>query len=214
MTTSLVIVVPVNEVRCLVSCMPRLHIIDGLKCRTSILFVDDGSTDSTYESLLRLRRQDERINILRLSRNFGKESALTAGLANVVADAVLVMDADLQDPISLLPQMIEKLSEGFDVVVAKRSSRRADSILRRSASWIHYRLLRGSADIEIPADVGDFRLMSKRVVEAVNKMPETQRYMKGFSLGLDLVKRVSILIDQKESLAKLLGVCSVSFRML
>ena len=181
MIESLTIVVPVfNEERSLHLLYTEIiGVIDRLECSTSILFIDDGSSDASHSLLLELRANDPRVNILKLSRNFGKESALTAGIDHAVGDAILIIDADLQDPIGLLPEMLVQLSKGFDVVLARRRSRTADSLLRRSLSWIHYRLLRGVSDVEIPPDVGDFRLMSRKVVDAVKALPEKQRYMKG-----------------------------------
>jgi len=149
-----------------------------------IVFVDDGSDDDTWEQLRRVADQaggHRRVKVvsLRLSRNFGKESALTAGLLHCTGDAVVPMDIDLQDPIALIPEMIEKWSEGFDVVLAQRSSRKSDSFLKRtSASWF-YSIHRVISEVDIPPDVGDFRLMSRRVVDALNQLDENQRFMKG-----------------------------------
>lgn len=181
MIHSITIVIPVfNEENTLL----RLHealtpVLDGLECQAQVLFVDDGSTDSSFSLLSSLHAMDERVSILRLSRNFGKEAAMTAGLDHAAGDAVVVMDADLQDPIDLIPQLLSKLSEGFDVVYARRRTRQGDSLQRRLAAWVFYRLLRRAADIEIPTDVGDFRVMSGKVVEALRALPERQRYMKG-----------------------------------
>ena len=164
------------------------------------MFIDDGSSDASHSLLLELRANDPRVNILKLSRNFGKESALTAGIDHAVGDAILIIDADLQDPIGLLPEMLVQLSKGFDVVLARRRSRMADSLLRRSLSWIHYRLLRGVSDIEIPPDVGDFRLMSRKVVDAVKALPEKQRYMKGVFAWVGF-SQVCIEFDRPERAA-------------
>ena len=181
MIHSITIVIPVfNEENTLLPLHEALTpVLDGLDCQAQVLFVDDGSTDSSFSLLSSLHARDERVSILRLSRNFGKEAAMTAGLDRAAGDAVVVMDADLQDPIDLIPQLLSKLSEGFDVVYARRRSRQGDSLQRRLAAWIFYRLLRRASDIEIPADVGDFRVMSRRVVEALKALPERQRYMKG-----------------------------------
>lgn len=181
MIHSITVVIPVfNEENTLLPLHEALTpVLDGLGCQVQVLFVDDGSTDSSFSLLASLQARDERVSILRLSRNFGKEAAMTAGLDHAAGDAVVVMDADLQDPIDLIPQLLSKLSEGFDVVYARRRSRQGDSLQRRLAAWIFYRLLRRASDIEIPADVGDFRVMSRRVVEALKALPERQRYMKG-----------------------------------
>lgn len=181
MIHSITIVIPVfNEENTLLPLHEALTpVLDGLDCQAQVLFVDDGSTDSSFSLLSSLQARDERVRILRLSRNFGKEAAMTAGLDYAVGDAVVVMDADLQDPIDLIPQLLSKLSEGFDVVYARRRTRQGDSLQRRLAAWIFYRLLRRASDIEIPTDVGDFRVMSGKVVEALRALPERQRYMKG-----------------------------------
>ena len=181
MIHSITIVIPVfNEENTLLPLHEALcPVLDGLECQARVLFVDDGSTDSSFSLLSSLQARDERVSILRLSRNFGKEAAMTAGLDHATGDAVVVMDADLQDPIDLIPQLLSKLSEGFDVVYARRRSRQGDSLQRRLAAWIFYRLLRRASDIEIPTDVGDFRVMSGKVVEALKALPERQRYMKG-----------------------------------
>ena len=181
MIHSITIVIPVfNEENTLLPLHDALSLVlDGLECQARVLFVDDGSTDSSFSLLSSLQARDERVSILRLSRNFGKEAAMTAGLDHATGDAVVVMDADLQDPIDLIPQLLSKLSEGFDVVYARRRSRQGDSLQRRLAAWIFYRLLSRASDIEIPTDVGDFRVMSGKVVEALKALPERQRYVKG-----------------------------------
>lgn len=181
MIHSITIVIPVfNEENTLLPLHEALTpVLDGLECQAQVLFVDDGSTDSSFSLLSSLHARDERVSILRLSRNFGKEAAMTAGLDYAAGDAVVVMDADLQDPIDLIPQLLKKLSEGFDVVYARRRTRQGDSLQRRLAAWFFYRLLRRASDIEIPTDVGDFRVMSGKVVEALRALPERERYMKG-----------------------------------
>ena len=202
MIKSLTIVVPVfNEENTLrVLHTEIVDVIDRLECSTSLLFIDDGSFDASHSVLQELRGKDPRVNTLRLSRNFGKESALTAGIDHATGDAVLIMDADLQDPISILPDMLHQLSQGFDVVFARRRSRKADSLLRRILSWSHYRLLRGVSDIEIPPDVGDLRLMSRRVVDAVKALPETQRYMKGVFAWVGF-RQTSVDFDRPQRVA-------------
>lgn len=144
-----------------------------------LLFVDDGSTDDTSEVLAQLTVSDARIAVIEFSRNFGKEAALTAGLDAASGDAVVPIDVDLQDPPELLTVMIDRWTEGFEIVLARRSSRRSDSALKRWTArafyWLHNRL----SDVPIPADVGDFRLLDRCAVEALRALPERRRFMKG-----------------------------------
>lgn len=141
--------------------------------------VDDGSRDDTLTRLLAAAQREPRIRVLELSRNFGKEAALTAGIDHACGDAVVPIDADLQDPPELIPALIEKWLAGAEVVVARRADRRADSwIKRKTAEWF-YRLHNELSDVKIPQNVGDFRLMDRCVVEVLKKLPERQRFMKG-----------------------------------
>jgi glycosyltransferase involved in cell wall biosynthesis len=148
-------------------------------CDYEIVCVNDGSRDSTLEKLLHFSNIDPRVKVVDLSRNFGKEAALTAGLDHATGDAVIPFDADLQDPPSAIASLVEKWREGFDVVIAKRSERLTDSYLKRStASWF-YRVHNAISDIQIPANAGDFRLMSRQAVDALKQLPENRRFMKG-----------------------------------
>ena len=144
-----------------------------------VVCVNDGSADGTLDALLAAQRQHPRRVVLDLSRNFGKEAALSAGLAHASGDAVVPMDADLQDPPELVPQMVSKWEEGFEVVLAKRSDRSTDAFSKRVAAGWFYRLHNAVSDIRIPADVGDFRLMDRCVVDVLNALPENRRFMKG-----------------------------------
>jgi glycosyltransferase involved in cell wall biosynthesis len=144
-----------------------------------VVCVNDGSTDGTLDALLAAQRRQAGVVVLDLSRNFGKEAALSAGLAHATGDAVVPMDADLQDPPELVPQMIAKWEEGFEVVLAKRSDRSTDAFSKRVAAGWFYRIHNAVSDIRIPADVGDFRLMDRCVVEVLNGLPENRRFMKG-----------------------------------
>jgi glycosyltransferase involved in cell wall biosynthesis len=144
-----------------------------------VLYVDDGSADTSVQVIKSLRGADPSVALLRLSRNFGKEVALSAGLQTAGGDAVVVIDADLQDPPELIPSMIEQWLAGAEMVLMRRSARAGESWFKRTSAHVFYRLLNRLGEIEIPADVGDFRLVSRRVVDALNDMPESQRYMKG-----------------------------------
>jgi len=166
--------------------LPTLHArltaaIKDIHAEFEILYVDDGSTDNTWALLEQMAQSDERIAILRLSRNFGKEAALTAGLDHVSPDsnALIVMDADGQDPPELIPEFIAKWREGFDVVYGTRSEREGESWLKRATSAAFYRVINSLSNIAIPADTGDFRLLSRNVLDALAQMGERQRFMKG-----------------------------------
>jgi polyisoprenyl-phosphate glycosyltransferase len=141
--------------------------------------VDDGSKDDTLARLLVLMQRDSRVRVIELSRNFGKEAALTAGIDAAVGDAVVPIDADLQDPPDLIPTLIDEWTKGAEMVLARRADRSTDSLLKsKSAQWF-YRLHNKLAYIQVPENVGDFRLMDRSVVDALKQLPERQRFMKG-----------------------------------
>ena len=144
-----------------------------------IICVDDGSRDATLPRLLDLAAAQPLIRIVELSRNFGKEAALTAGLEAARGDAVIPMDADLQDPPELIPQMLAAWRGGAEVVLARRADRSTDSMMKRGTAALFYRLTRSISNIELPENVGDFRLLDRTVVEALRRLPERQRFMKG-----------------------------------
>lgn len=144
-----------------------------------IVCIDDGSHDTTLNRLIGLSNKDHRYRVLELSRNFGKEAALTAGLAYATGDAMIPMDSDLQDPLELIPEMIVRWESGTDMVLAKRSNRQSDSYLKRTSAGLFYRLHNAIADTQLPENVGDFRLIDRRVVGMLNQLSESQRFMKG-----------------------------------
>ncbi|MEM8492610.1 MAG: glycosyltransferase family 2 protein [Pseudomonadota bacterium] len=144
-----------------------------------IIFVNDGSTDDTRDVIESLAQSDDRIGRIDLSRNFGKEAALSAGMDHARGDAVIFMDADLQDPPECIPAMVGAWRDGYDVVAMKRVARTADSLLRRSLASFFYSTLSSLSDVQIPVDVGDFRLLSRRALDAVKALPERNRYTKG-----------------------------------
>jgi polyisoprenyl-phosphate glycosyltransferase len=156
---------------------PLLAGLPGYK--VEIICVDDGSADDTLDRLLALARTNPQYRIIELSRNFGKEAALTAGLDAASGQAVVPMDADLQDPPSLIHQLVQMWEGGADVVLARRVNRSSDGLLKRKTAEWFYRMHNQVADITIPQNVGDFRLMDRRVVEALKRLPERQRFMKG-----------------------------------
>jgi len=144
-----------------------------------IVFINDGSSDRTAEEVKALAQMDEQVLLINFSRNFGKEPALFAGLEHASGDAVIPMDVDLQDPISVIPRLIEEWQKGADVVLAKRRRRTADSFLRRSSAALFYHLLNRIAYTRIEENVGDFRLMDRKVVDVIRTLPEHQLFMKG-----------------------------------
>ena len=144
-----------------------------------IVCVNDGSSDATLHRLLEMSQQDRRVVVVDLSRNFGKEAALTAGLDVARGKAVIPFDADLQDPPEVIPRLIEAWRRGAEVVVARRVDRSADSWAKRQSAAAFYRLHNWISEPRIPANVGDFRLMDRVVVDAIRRMPERQRFMKG-----------------------------------
>lgn len=148
-------------------------------CDFEIVCVDDGSRDDTLSKLAALAERDSRFQIIELSRNFGKEAALTAGIDAACGDAVVLIDADLQDPPELIPAMIDRWQQGAEVVLACRTDRSADSFLKRKTAELFYRFHNRISDIQIPENVGDFRLMDRAAVDALKRLPERQRFMKG-----------------------------------
>jgi glycosyltransferase involved in cell wall biosynthesis len=154
-------------------------VLDDLYPESEVICVDDGSTDRTVQYLLAAQAKDFRIQIITLSRNFGKEAALTAGLDRASGDAVLFMDSDLQHPPELIPEFLAKLSEGWDVVYGVRDSRKSDAPLRRFLTGLFYSLMAGAGDARLPRDAGDFRILSRRAADAVRALPERERFMKG-----------------------------------
>lgn len=175
------VVVPVfNEERVLPEFHQRLtDAIANLPLDFEIVYVNDGSTDSTLDQIERLRQQDKRVTLLDLSRNFGKEIALTAGLQKAVGDAVIVIDADLQDPPELIPELITEWQNGYDAVYAQRTHRKGESIIKRTSAHYFYRIIQRVNKIDIPQDTGDFRILSRRAVNALNSFGEQHRLMKG-----------------------------------
>ena len=154
-------------------------ILKNINKSYEIIFINDGSTDNTLEVLLDAKEKHKYIRILNLSRNFGKEAALTAGLEHTNGEAIIPIDVDLQDPPELIVDFIKKWEEGYDVVLAKRTDRTSDSAAKKLSAEFFYKIHNKISDIHMPDNVGDYRLMSKRVVEALKQLPENQRFMKG-----------------------------------
>jgi len=175
------IVVPVfNEEAVLPILLRRLGMLmEQLDGSAETIFVDDGSSDCSPIVLQSLVRCDPRYRYIGLSRNFGHQVAITAGMDAAAGDAVIVMDADLQDPPEIVGEMIAKWKEGFDVVYARRMSRAGESIFKRATANLFYKLLGRMSSIAIPADVGDFRLIDRKVLDVLRSMPEQDRFIRG-----------------------------------
>jgi dolichol-phosphate mannosyltransferase len=146
-----------------------------------IVLVDDGSSDGSWERLLELAASDRHLRLLRLSRNFGHQAALSAGLDAARGEAIVLMDADLQDPPELIPQLVAKWLEGFDVVYAVRADREGEARLRLASISLFYRLLYRITPTAIPQNAGDFRLLSRRAADAIAAMPERARFLRGMT---------------------------------
>lgn len=144
-----------------------------------LVCVDDGSRDNSLEQLIAISKADPRVTVLEFSRNFGKEPAMTAGIDAATGDCVIPMDADLQDPPALISEMLNKWQEGAEVVLAKRVDRSTDSYSKRTTALMFYRLHNALSHLQIPENVGDYRLMDRLVVDALKQLPERQRFMKG-----------------------------------
>ena len=176
------VVIPVfNEEENLELLHRRLSKVLQSSCEDyEIILVDDGSRDNSLQVMRRLRESNPRVKLISFSRNFGHQMAITAGIDYASGSAVIVMDADLQDPPEVVPRLIEKWREGHDTVYAIRKSRK-DPILKRTIAFVFYRLFRRMSEIDIPVDAGDFRLMSRRVVDILRTMPERNRYLRGLA---------------------------------
>lgn len=157
--------------------VPELESIPGT--RFEIVCVNDGSRDATLRLLIQFANKDERVRVIDLTRNFGKEAALSAAIDEASGDVIVPFDADLQDPPYMIKQLVAKWREGYDVVVAKRSDRLSDSPSKAWSALLFYRLHNAVSDLKIPENVGDFRLITREVAEALKRLPETRRFMKG-----------------------------------
>ena len=165
-----------------------------------LLFVNDGSRDKTLQIIKQLRANDSRVCYIDLSRNFGKEAAMLAGFDYATGDCMVIIDADLQHPPTLIPQMIALWEEGYDDVYAKRRDRGEESWLRKRLSLLFYRLLQHTTRIEILPNVGDFRLLDRRCIDVLRQLRETERYTKGMFCWIGFKKK-EILFDQCDRVA-------------
>ena len=195
--------------------LPQFHarlmdVINVLDMDYEIIYVNDGSGDSTLQVLQTLQRSTPGTGVIDLSRNFGKEAAMSAGIDHASGDAVVIIDADLQDPPELIPRLIAGWREGHDVVYATRSSRKGEHVIKRWTAKLFYRTMSHVGDAPIPPDAGDFRLLSRRAVDALRQLPETQRFMKGLFTWIGFSQTsVSFSRDARQA-----GVTTWSYRKL
>jgi len=154
-------------------------VLEGISLNLEIVYVDDGSTDATSELLRELRAHDSRIRVIRFSRNFGHQVAITAGLEHASGDAVAIIDADLQDPPEVILDFVAKWMDGYDVVYGVRTEREGETVFKLWTAKLFYRFISHLSDTRIPLDTGDFRLMDRRVVDALLSMPERDRFVRG-----------------------------------
>jgi polyisoprenyl-phosphate glycosyltransferase len=176
------VVVPVfNEQEGIVACNARLtEVLRSTGESYEIIYIDDGSSDGSAELLRGLHRADpQHVVVLRLSRNFGHQPAVTAGMAASRGDAVVIIDADLQDPPELIPEMLALWRQGYQVVYGVRRSREGETGFKLATAKMFYRIINGLSEVQIPLDTGDFRLLDRVVVEAFDRMPERQRLLRG-----------------------------------
>lgn len=176
------IVIPAyNEEEVLNKLIERLAILinNTPKYEFEVIFVNDGSKDKTLEILEEIAQKEKRLKILSFSRNFGHQAAVTAGIKDVTGDAVVIIDADLQDPPELIPQMIELWEQGNEVIYGKRKKRKGESAFKLLSAKMFYKTLNALSDVEIPKDTGDFRLVDRKVIDVINQMPEHNKFLRG-----------------------------------
>jgi dolichol-phosphate mannosyltransferase len=165
------------------------QLINELLCRVEVILVDDGSTDRTYALMHEWAQEEPAIKLIALSRNFGHQIAISAGMDASSGDAVVIMDADLQDPPALIPEMIRGYCEGYDVVYGQRTEREGETWFKRASAAVFYRLMRRLVDRRLPADTGDFRLVSRRVIDALRQVREHDRFVRGIVAWLGFSQR-------------------------
>ncbi len=192
-----------NEEKSLPSLYEALrNLMDSMKeqYQWEVLFVNDGSKDHTLEMIVQLRQQDNRINYVNLSRNFGKENAMLAGFDYVTGDCMVIMDADLQDPPQLIPQMLGYWEEGYQDIYAKRANRGQETWLRKECSLLFYKILESTTRFDVLQNVGDFRLLDKVCIEALKKLRESERYTKGMFCWIGYRKK-ELVFDRGDRVA-------------
>lgn len=177
------LIIPVyNEEEVLNQSYQRMReVLAALPCDFEMVYVDDGSRDRSWELLQELAREDRHVRALRFARNFGHQLAVTAGMDAACGDVLVIIDVDLQDPPEVIPEMLERWAEGYDVVYGKRISRAGESAFKKATASLYYRFLRRMSAYEIPLDTGDFRLIDRKVADVMGSMPEHNRFLRGMS---------------------------------
>lgn len=203
-------IVPVfNEEATLPELYRRLSaVMDSMDSTVELVLVDDGSSDRSLAMMRELHDRDHRVCYLSFARNFGHQIAVTAGLNFVRGQAIVVLDADLQDPPELIPELADEWRRGYEVVYAQRVQRHREGWFKRLTAYVFYRLLRQLADVDIPTDTGDFCLMDRRVVDALNAMPERNRYIRGLRSWLGF-RQIAIPFERD---ARFAGAVKYTFR--
>ncbi|MDO7875075.1 glycosyltransferase family 2 protein [Hymenobacter sp. ASUV-10] len=156
-----------------------LGVLESMRVSFEFIFINDGSRDQSLHLLHLLAARDERVRYIDLSRNFGHQIAVTAGLDRAAGEAVVIIDADLQDPPELIPELYQKMREGYEVVYARRRSRQGESAAKKLTARLFYRILASITNVSIPVDTGDFRIISRKVVEGLRRMPEQNKFLRG-----------------------------------
>ena len=176
------VIIPMyNEELVIEECYKRLkeNITKLKKYDYELIFINDGSKDKTLEKIKELAKQDTNLKIVSFSRNFGHQAAVTAGLKEVTGDAIVIIDADLQDPPESIPDMVKLWEAGNEVIYGKRKSRKGESYFKLFTAKMFYKTLNALSDVEIPQDTGDFRLVDRKVVDTINKLPEHNKFLRG-----------------------------------
>jgi len=211
--TIISVVVPVyNEEAVIYESYSRLnHVLQGLNEPYELIFVNDGSRDATATIIRNICGEDANVRLIDFARNFGHQTAITAGMDYASGDAVIVIDADLQDPPEVIPEMIAKWREGFDVVYGQRAKRIGETLFKRFTSAAFYRVLQKLTDVDIPVDTGDFRLIDRKVCDALKKVKERNRYVRGIiswlgfrQTGVEFIREKRFAGETKYPLKKML----------
>lgn len=177
------IIIPVyNEEEVLEESYKRIkEVANNLKEDYELIFIDDGSRDNTLSMLKEIADNDDKSVVISFSRNFGHQQAVTCGMEYAKGDAAIIIDADLQDPPKVIYEMVEKWKEGYDIVYGKRVSRAGEKAFKKLTAFVYYRVVGALSEFEIPKDSGDFRLISRKVIDTINSMPEHNRYLRGMN---------------------------------
>jgi len=227
-TVRYTVIVPVyNEEAVVNETYRRLTLVmESIGDTYELLFVNDGSSDQTASLIREFAQQDDRVRLLDFSRNFGHQMAITAGMDYARGDAVVIIDADLQDPPEVIPLMIEKWQAGYDVVYAKRVKRNGETLFKKWTAAVFYRALRALAEVDIPLDTGDFRLIDRKVCEAMKSIREKNRFVRGLvswvgfsQIAVEYVREERFAGETKYPLKKMLrfaadGIASFSYKPL